>query len=469
MSFKGEVTWDTDNTCTLRPVGKMNCSIKAFMNRALYDASEENLWRQAATAAGMDGVKAMYLMPDTHYGFGIPIGGVVVTDDIMIQGGSGYDISCGMLLMKIEGLHADAIVDPAVRRAWINAIEERVPTGVGSHRPPKMKEVRFEDIMGVLLHGVHGTPVDKGRCERPFLRVDEKHFDPKRIPKAFEKMAPQFGSLGGGNHFIEMQVDPKDSTVWVVIHTGSRGYGWQTANYYFYEGARLRGLPSNKREMSWLRWDEPLGKEFWAHHNSAANYAIGNRHMIAAQVTGAIQEVLGVDTRLHYEISHNLIQEESWGEDGKIAHGFVHRKGATRAFPAGHLDLWRTQWADTGHPIITPGSMLHGAALMMPLPGAVDSGFSVNHGAGRLLGRGQAKREFKDDQRAIDGEMNAHLVKCDDGTVVKGIMINGRKTPLDECGRVYKDLDTVLNVLEESKVAKVVRRLYPVANIKGLD
>ena len=86
-----------------------------------------------------------------------------------------------------------------------------------------------------------------------------------------------------------------------------------------------------------------------------------------------------------------------------------------------------------------------------------------------MLGRGQAKRDFKDDQRAIDGEMNAHLVKCDDGTVVKGIMINGRKTPLDECGRVYKDLDTVLNVLEESKVAKVVRRLYPVANIKGLD
>jgi len=113
-------------------------------------------------------------------------------------------------------------------------------------------------------------------CERQYIPVDDSFLDSDRVTRARNKAAPQLGSVGGGNHFVEMQVDANDGSVWVMIHCGSRGYGWQTANHYFYAGAELRGLPTKRREDSWLRADEPLGREYWAHHNSAANYAVAS-------------------------------------------------------------------------------------------------------------------------------------------------------------------------------------------------
>jgi hypothetical protein len=130
-----------------------------------------------------------------------------------------------------------------------------------------------------------------------------------------------------------MQVDRDDGSVWVMIHCGSRGYGWQTANHYFYAGAALRGLPTNRREESWLRFDEPLGREYWAHHNSAANYAVANRHVIVRGVREALEDVFSASGEVFYEISHNLVQQETLVlPDGSTKRGFVHRKGATRSY-----------------------------------------------------------------------------------------------------------------------------------------
>ena len=266
-----------------------------------------------------------------------------------------------------------------------------------------------------------------------------------------------------------MQVDKHDGSVWVMIHCGSRGYGWQTANHYFYAGAELRGLAKNRREESWLRVDEPLGREYWAHHNSAANYAVANRHIIVRGVQTALENVFNAAGEVFYEISHNLVQEETLVlPDGTTRKGFVHRKGATRAFPAGHPDLVGTKWEGTGHPCLIPGSMLDGAAILYPLEGAFDSGCSVNHGSGRVMARGQARRELAEKHDEIDREMRT-IKRTLGGVEIQGIVGNTRRTPLDECGHVYKDLDEVLRVLETEGIARVAQRMYPVANIKGAD
>ena len=179
----------------------------------------------------------------------------------------------------------------------------------------------------------------------------------------------------------------------------------------------------------------------------------------------------GADVTPYYEISHNLVQEETLMlPDGTTKKGFVHRKGATRAFPGGHPDLRNTRWAETGHPCLIPGSMLAGAAILFPLEGAIKSGCSVNHGSGRTMGRGAAKREFVHIHDEIDLEMQTIARTFGpDETKIVGIVGNTARTPLDECGHVYKDLDEVLQVLEDEGIAKVHRRLYPVANLKGTD
>ncbi|HMJ15753.1 MAG TPA: RtcB family protein, partial [Polyangiaceae bacterium] len=320
----------------------------------------------------------------------------------------------------------------------------------------------------ILRHGALAIDVPADLCERQYIEVPDD-VDLSSVRKAYDKALPQLGSVGGGNHFIEMQVDRDSGEVWVMVHCGSRGYGWQTANHFFYEGAKLRGLPKNRREDSWLRVDEPLGRAYWAHHNSAANYAVANRHIIVKGVQEALQRVYAKSAEVYYEISHNLVQEETLVlPDGTTKRGFVHRKGATRAFPKGHPDLVGTAWEETGHPCLIPGSMYHGAAILFAEPGAAHSGFSVNHGSGRLLARGAAKRNLAASHDEIDAEMR-DVERELGGVKIRGIVGNTKRTPLDECGHVYKNLDEVLAVLEAEGIAKVAHRLYPVANLKGAD
>jgi len=453
MSFRERVERLTDQHYVLPRVGAMGVDVHAFLSPALLAQTDEALWRQAAEATEYPGMIGLYLMPDTHLGYGIPVGGVAVTEDVIIQAGSGYDISCGVVYLQAPELSAADVADEDKRRRFIRAVEARVATGVGSHRPKHMPRFDESDVEEIFRYGARHLGVAAELCERQYIAVDDAALDTHRIARARDKARPQLGSVGGGNHFIEMQVDRADGSVWVMIHCGSRGYGWQTANHYFYAGAELRGLPTNRREQSWLRVDEPLGREYWAHHNSAANYAVANRHVIVRGVQQALEDVFFATGEVFYEISKR---------------GFVHRKGATRAFPAGHPDLVGTQWETTGHPCLVPGSMLQGAAILFPLEGAYRSGCSVNHGAGRVMARGRAKRELAPLQDDIDKEMRS-VTRTLGGVPIRGIVGNTEHTPLDECGHVYKDLDAVLRVLEAEGIAEVAQRLYPVANIKGTD
>lgn len=468
MGFMERVTRAGDNHYVLPKLGTMRVHVDAFLSPALFAQTDEALWSQAAGSAAYPGAIGMYLMPDTHLGYSIPVGGVLVTEDVIVQAGSGYDISCGVIYLRASGLHAADVASWKKRQWWIDAVERRVATGIGSKRPKGMKSFSDPQLEEIFRHGARAVGVGPELCERQFIPVSDD-FDSKTIARARSKARPQLGSVGGGNHFVELQVDEADGSVWIMIHCGSRGFGWQTANHFFYEGAKLRGLKPNRRERSWLRADEPLGRAYWAHHNAAANYAVANRWTIVAAIAEATREVLHADVEPFYEISHNLVQRETLLlPDGSTKTGFVHRKGATRAFPAGHPDLQGTPWAETGHPCCIPGSMLHGAAILYPLPGAVRSGCSVNHGSGRVMGRGAAKRSLAHIHDDIDREMRT-VERTLGGVSITGIVGNTKRTPLDECGHVYKDLDEVLRVLEAEGIARVAHRLYPVANIKGMD
>lgn len=469
MSFIQRVERVSDGHYVLPKQGRMGVDVHAFLSAPLFAQTDEALWQQAAKATEYPGMRGLYLMPDTHLGYGIPVGGVAVTEDVIIQAGSGYDISCGVVLLQARGLHARDVASWDRRLAFIRDVEQRIATGIGSNRPARMPRFTEAKVEEMLRFGAKPLGVSADLCERQYIPVDEQHFDADRVVRARDKACPQMGSVGGGNHFVELQVDRDDGSVWVMVHCGSRGYGWQTANHFFYEGARLRGLASNRREESWLSIDEPLGREYWAHHNSAANYAVANRHSIVRGVQQAIEAVFEARAEVYYEISHNLVQEETLRlPDGTTTRGFVHRKGATRAFPAGHPDLRGSAWQSTGHPCIVPGSMLAGAAILFPQTGAYASGCSVNHGSGRVLARGAAKRELAAIHDQIDAEMR-DIVRHVDGVEIRGVAGNTERTPLDECGHVYKDLDTVLAVLEGEGIARVARRLYPVANIKGTE
>jgi tRNA-splicing ligase RtcB len=467
MSLKYAAQKVGDNHYVLPKVGDMKVEAHAFLSERLYELSEELMWHQIHQSASYPGVIGAYLMPDCHLGYGIPVGGVVVTEDTIIQSGSGYDISCGVVYLKTD-LKAEDVASWKKRDSWVREVSKRVALGVGPGGPRLMTDFKVAAVDDVLRYVAKAIGVKADVCERQFIPVPEE-MDFSKIEKAYSKARPQLGSVGGGNHFVEMQVDEKDGSVWVMIHCGSRGYGWQTANHFFFEAAKLRGLPKNARERSHLRVDEPLGKEYWAHHNSAANYAVANRHVIVRGVQEALQKVFKTTGEVYYEISHNLVQEETLVlPDGSTKRGFVHRKGATRAFPAGHPDLVGTKWAATGHPCLIPGSMYDGAAILFPKENAYKTACSVNHGSGRLMGRKEAKRKLDHKQEFIDNQMRTVERKLG-GTMIRGIVGNTKKTPLDECSHVYKKLDDVLAVLENEGIAEVKHRMYPVANLKGTD
>lgn len=470
MSHKYRVIQDGPNRFVLPRAGEMRCDVTAFLSPDLFAQTNEKMWLDAVVSASYPGATGMYLMPDCHQGYVLPVGGVLITEDTIVQAGSGYDIGCGIVCLQTP-LHASDVVDWDKRKWWVNAVERHVATGLGSDRAVRQggapSRTRIEDI---FRHGAAALGIQPDSCERVSIPVSDD-FDSSLIGKATDKAGPQLGSVGSGNHYVELEVDRDDGSVWVMVHCGSRGFGWQAANYFFYEGSRLRGLPTNRREESWLRLDEPLGKLYWNWHNAAANFAVGNRWTLVAGVQAALGEVYDVQATPYYEISHNLVQQETLVlPDGTTKRGFVHRKGATRAFPAGHPDLVGTRWHATGHPCLIPGSMFDGAAILFPRDGAYRSGCSVNHGSGRVLGRGQAKRELTCLHDEIDQEMRTVSRRFGpEGVEVVGIVGNTDRTPLDECGHVYKDLDEVLHVLETEGIAKVEHRMYPVANIKGAD
>jgi tRNA-splicing ligase RtcB (3'-phosphate/5'-hydroxy nucleic acid ligase) len=404
---------------------------------------EEAVFQQVVNAASFPGVTRVAVTPDCHVGYGVPIGTVVETEGVLLPTAAGYDIGCGMVQLQTS-LTARDVADATKRRAWIDAVTQRIAVGVGASRVQHQRRVDARTFAEVVRHGAQALGRKGSITERDFLPVEDDRVD---IPKRAYEKREQLGSLGGGNHFTEMQVD-ESGRVWVMLHTGSRGFGWNIAKHYFVEGAAALGLGRHSEDFIWLDADSRLGREYWNLHNMAANFAVANRLLIAEAVCASLEDVFGGTASVYYEISHNLIQKEA----GK----FVARKGATRAFPGGHPALQGTPWAKSGHPILIPGSMETGSAILFAQKGAERSIYSVNHGAGRRMSRGEARRVLDQD------ETDLRMMEAD-------ILLNTRTTPLDESGPCYKNLDDVLDTVEMAGLATVARRLKPVACIKGAD
>src|SRR5277367_2908974 len=214
----------SDNHYVLPRVGSMKVEAHAFLSEALYQSSEEPVWEQIANGASYEGVTGAYLMPDTHVGYGVPVGSVIVTDGTIIQGGSGYDISCGVLYMKAD-LDAGAVKSKVDRERWVREVERRVATGKGSHRPDLMPKFSRGQADEILRFGAKALGVRAELCERQYIPVPDG-VDLTKIARAHAAVIPQLGSVGGGNHFVEMQVDRDSGEVYVMVHCGSRGYGW---------------------------------------------------------------------------------------------------------------------------------------------------------------------------------------------------------------------------------------------------
>ncbi len=428
--------------------------VKIFMNETLFIESEESLFAQVQAATEFPGVKEVVVTPDAHHGYVVPVGCVMATDGTLCQAPIGFDIGCGMLALRSTVDMAMGL-DDTLRRRFSNRIMDSIGMGTGVGGPLRLNEQQFEEY---VRSGVTNSPdFDRSNSERDYIRVDDKYVIPER---ALQRGQSQIGSLGGGNHFCELQHD-QDGNLWTMVHTGSRGFGHALATHYIYEGTQYLksqgvhvGGGAKGAEGVYFEPDNPLYEGYRNAVAAGANFAIVNRHVISRAVAKAFKEVFGQEAEMVYEISHNLAQLEDVPGKGKM---WVHRKGATRAFPAGHSMLQGTKWEKTGHPILIPGSMGDKSYILYAEQGAEKSLFSVNHGCGRRLSRSAAKKQITQ-QQANDQMMRLN------------VMVNsGADVPIDESPDCYKPAEQVIGSVVDAGLAKIAYTLTPIASLKGVD
>ncbi|HEV2884326.1 MAG TPA: RtcB family protein [Pyrinomonadaceae bacterium] len=465
-TLKGASNWKShavpsgEGYYTLQTEDTGSVPVRLFLTSTLLEDAEDTLYRQIINATRFPGVRMVVITPDVHYGYGVPVGCVILTDvesGAVAMGPVGYDIGCGMMSARSDVSFEQAT--PQKKARFNQAVMERVVMGYGgkSTRLGAVSSAEFNNLVrGGAEYYVakYGATFDRSRAERHRIPVDDDWKIPLGGKGKPERGMDQLGSLGGGNHFIELQRSEMTGTLFVQVHTGSRGFGHGLATNYFEKAREERPDAVTGIDLGYFTPESAHYKDYLNAVAAGGNYAILNRLIIFEQVAEAFREVFGADLELIYEISHNLVQQEWHPEFGDV---WVHRKGATRAFPAGHPFLKNTSWEKTGHPVLIPGSNKDYSYILRPLPGAVKSGFSVNHGAGRRLSRGQANRTLS--QRQIDDEYAA-----------AGILVNiDGRVPLDEAAPAYKSSAEVLRAVTEAGLAEVEHQLWPLASLKGVD
>jgi tRNA-splicing ligase RtcB len=365
--------------------------------------------------------------------------------------------NCGMVSAK-----SDVPIDAATlekRMEFNRAVMERVNMGAGgkSVKLGRLDEREFNNLVrGGAEYYVekYGAKFDRSRAERHRMPVDDDWQIPWGGKGKPERGMDQLGSLGGGNHFIELQKSEETQTLFVQAHTGSRGFGHGLATNYFEMAKAEKPDVITDIDLGYFTPDSRHYRDYLNAVAAGGNYAIINRLIIFEQVAEAFSQTFGAELELIYEISHNLVQKEWHPEYGEV---WVHRKGATRAFPAGHPGLKDTFWEETGHPVLIPGSNKDWSYILRPAAGAVNSGFSVNHGAGRRISRGEATRSLN--QRQIDDEYRE-----------AGILVNtDGRVPLDEAAPCYKSSAEVIEAVVGAGLATVEYQLWPLASLKGTD
>jgi tRNA-splicing ligase RtcB (3'-phosphate/5'-hydroxy nucleic acid ligase) len=455
---------------------------RVFASRELFDkALEDHAADQVANVATLPGiVGASLAMPDLHWGYGFPIGGVAATDPgsdgVLSPGGVGFDIGCGVRLVRTDLRQSD--LDERLREI-VDALGRQVPRGVGGRgRLP----LEGTDIDRVLTEGVPyaiergaGWPEDARSCEDSGTLADA---DASQVSeRAKERGRAQLGSLGAGNHFLEIQVvdvihDQRaaeslglsDGQVCVMIHSGSRGVGHQTCTDYLRSIDRLGnafGFKPPDRQLSCVPLTHELAGNYVGAMNACGNFALANRQVLMDGVRAAFESVFGRSARdlgmhLVYDVSHNLAKFEEHSIDGTHRTVCVHRKGATRAFGPSHPGL-QEQFRSIGQPVLIPGSMGTASFVLTGTDAASAKSFSSTcHGAGRAMSRTKAKKQMSGE------DLRSQLE-------TEGILLAKTRWKLlsEEAPYAYKDAGEVVSACEGAGLSRVVARLRPVGVVKG--
>ena len=450
--------------------------IDLFLSKELLEQSQnDNSIQQLIDASQLRGVLSPVVgMPDIHEGYGLPIGGVAAFDlegGVISAGAVGFDINCGVRLLRTN-IKAKDIDKPKLRQL-MDKIEEKIPTGIGKkgrrgELPFSLAEIVQGGAQKMIKEGF-GWPEDieaieeQGKMEKADLsKVSER---------AISRGREQLATLGGGNHFIEIQeieevfdenlakaFDLRERNLSVMIHSGSRGFGHQICSDYtaiLMKTAEREKVFIPRRGLAAAPIGSSEGQDYFAAMSAACNFAFANRQLMTYDIRQAFSEVFGQDSQkdlgmnLVYDVAHNIAKIEEF-EGRKI---LIHRKGATRAFPAGHPELTK-KYQTAGQPAIVPGSMGTSSYVMVGTKEAHKSWFSVNHGSGRAMSRKEASRTIS--QKEFEKSMGNILFNARDWRVL-----------VDEAPLAYKNIVEVVDALVEAGIARKVCRMKPLAVIKG--
>ena len=448
-----------------------------FLSEKLAGTLEPGAVQQLANVATLPGIiRHSLAMPDIHWGYGFPIGGVAafsLDDGVISPGGVGFDINCGVRLFTTPLAERDI----SGRRDLVDELFNAVPTGVGAKSPVKVSP---KELDGMMMKGAqwavgagYGMKGDIDRCEEKGCM---KQADSAQVSaKAKQRGIPQGGTLGSGNHFLEMQVvreiyDPEaahafglaEGQVCCMIHCGSRGLGHQVCTDHLKileQAVKQYHISLPDRQLACAPILSPEGKAYFGAMAASANYAWANRQMIMHTARLVLSKKYSVgyeEMPLIYDVAHNVAKREEHHVDGKREEVCVHRKGATRAFGPDEPDL-PSGLARFGQPVIIPGSMGTSSYVLRGTRTAMEKTFgSTCHGAGRIMSRSQAKK------RLSGKEIAAGLLK--EGIIVRAPNENAIA---DEAPSVYKPSEEVVNVVHEIGISKLVARLFPIGVIKG--
>jgi tRNA-splicing ligase RtcB len=465
----------------LPQIGEMRVPGIIYADRAMIEAMQkEDTLKQVANVAMLPGIlKASLAMPDAHQGYGFSIGGVAAFDweeGIVSPGGVGYDINCGVRLAVTHLEEKD--IRPKLEDV-VNALYRNIPSGVGSKGSIHLSK---SDEKKVLVQGSVWA-VKQGYGEESDLEYTEDggclpDADPDEISEeAMKRGKNQLGTLGSGNHFLEVGVvdsiyDPEvarsfglhEGQVTVMLHSGSRGLGYQVCDDFLARMVRhSQNLPFHlpDRQLSCAMIRSPEGRKYLSAMACAANYAWANRQILLYLAKETLLAALGIGPRnlglrLVYDVCHNIAKKEDHLVDGVKRTVCVHRKGATRSFPAGHNALCKS-YRNVGQPVLVPGDMGRASYVLVGTETAMSETFgSTCHGAGRILSRNAALKAAKG--RSIYRELED-----------KGILVRwtGRSTMAEEMPEAYKNISQVVNVVHGAGISRKVAKLKPLAVVKG--
>jgi len=481
---KSDIQLEKIDDCRWRipRTGKMNVDGIVYASEAMIPhLRQDETLQQVANVAHLPGIIEHSLaMPDAHSGYGFPIGGVAAFDldqGVISPGGVGYDINCGVRLMR-SNLELDDVQNQV--KELVHALFQNIPCGVGSRR--KDLKLSEKNERHVLLQGAAWAVTEGYGTDQDLLHIEEQGClagaNPDVISKkAYERGKSQLGTLGSGNHFVEIDyveevyneraaaaLGLELNKIAMIVHTGSRGFGYQVCDDYLEQmlkASQKYGIELPDRQLCCAPITSDEGKQYFAAMACAANYAFANRQMITHWVRETFEQVLqrppkDLQLDLVYDVAHNIAKFEKYLIGGQEQTVCVHRKGATRAFPAGHPAV-PSAYQAIGQPVLIPGDMGRCSYVLVGTDLAMTHTFgSTCHGAGRMMSRHAAIKRAKG--RAIWREL------ADQGIIVKS---EGRSTLAEEMPEAYKNVSDVVNVVHEAGISRKVVKLRPLGVIKG--